>query len=86
MNTVITNFRTDEVNYGLLRRFAADSGVSINKYLNRLVSEDLRSRPLGMKLKKRIEKDFYDAMLEFADQTYKNKPMSLSTLDAELYE
>lgn len=86
MNTVVTNFRTNEINYDLLRRFAAEYGVSINEYLNRLVSEDIRSRPLGTKIDKKITKDFYDAMLEFADQPYKNMPMSLSPLDEEIYE
>lgn len=86
MNTIVTNFRTNEINYDLLRRFAADYGVSINKYLNNLVAEDIRSRPLGMKINKKVTKDFYDAMLEFANQPHKNNPMSLSSLDEEIYE
>jgi hypothetical protein len=85
MNTVITNFRTDEINYGLLRRFAADYGVSINKYLQRLVAEDIRSRPLGAKIKK-IQKNTYDALLDFANRSFINKPMGLSAIDEEIYE
>lgn len=86
MNTVITNFRTDKDNYDLLRRFAADYGVSINEYLNLLVSEDIRSRPMGAKTKEIIKKSTYDALLEFATKSYKSKPMDLSPLDNEIYE
>lgn len=86
MNTVVTNFRIDETNYDLLRRFAADYRVSINKYLNRLVSEDIRLRPLGIKINKKITKDFYDAILEFADQPHKREPLTMSPLDEEIYE
>ena len=86
MNTVVTNFRTNEINYDLLRRFAADDGKSINQYLNELVIEDIRNRPLGIKAKKAITKDFYDAMLEFASKPFKSQPMNLSSLDEEIYE
>jgi hypothetical protein len=86
MNTVTTNFRTNEFNYNLLRRFAAELNISINEYLNRLVADDIRSRPLGIKINKTVTKDFYDAMLDFAQQTLSGKPMSLSPLDQEIYE
>ncbi|MBI5358835.1 hypothetical protein HZB69_04390 [Candidatus Amesbacteria bacterium] len=86
MNTITTNFRTDVVNYDLLRRFAADYGVSINEYLNRLVTEDLRGRPLGIKIKKKIVKNTYDALLDFAGQSSAGKPMRLSAIDEEIYE
>jgi len=84
MKTVTTNFRVPDENYLLLRRLAVEEGMSVNEYLNYLVAEELRRKPLGAK-KKEKKKDFYKAMLEFAQEPVKAEPMGLSALDEEIY-
>lgn len=84
MKTVTTNFRTGDENYLLLRRFAADEGMSVNEYLNYLVNEEIRRKPLGAKRREK-KKSFYDALLEFAQEPVRAEPMGLSSLDEEIY-
>ncbi|MEK7164281.1 MAG: hypothetical protein AAB768_04045 [Patescibacteria group bacterium] len=54
--------------------------------MNTIVTNFGTNEKTGIKINKKITKDFYDAILEFADQPHKREPLTMSPLDEEIYE
>ena len=87
---VVSNIRIPESDWLQVKTAASDSGMSINEYFKYLAKESIKIKFLGIKesAKKRTKvskKDFYSAMLDFANTPYKRKPMGASGDDKIIY-
>lgn len=82
---VVTNLRIPEKNYLIVKSAAAESGISVNEYLNRLLEEGLMKQQLGFgkDKRKRNENYFWDLPRMMEEKEY--RPMGASEEDKVIY-
>ena len=80
---VVTNLRIPEDRYLMVKSAAAEMGISINEYVNRIISAAPIVAQFGRP--KKTKKNIYDALAEISKKVAGDKPMGLSDEDEIIY-
>lgn len=86
---IVTNLRIPEQNYLAVKAMAAESGMSLNEYLNELADISAKKKFFGIKVggiqKKSKSKTIYEALWNIANKPYSKKPMGANEDDKIIY-